>query len=70
MTASYKFQGRESCMHRERRRHADRASDLIGALPEETSRLLQRKVWAQIMDEFLRHGEWSVSCLTQDVKVS
>ncbi|WRT68765.1 uncharacterized protein IL334_005745 [Kwoniella shivajii] len=32
--------------------------DLIGAVPEDTSKLLQRKVWHQVMAEFLSPETW------------
>ncbi|WWC90328.1 uncharacterized protein L201_005261 [Kwoniella dendrophila CBS 6074] len=32
--------------------------DLIGAVPEDTSKLLQRKVWHQVMEEFLSPETW------------
>ncbi|KAL7425267.1 hypothetical protein Q5752_000955 [Cryptotrichosporon argae] len=34
------------------------AYDLIGSCPEEVAKVLQRKVWHQVMEEFLAHEAW------------
>nr|XP_031858187.1 uncharacterized protein CI109_006429 [Kwoniella shandongensis]KAA5525259.1 hypothetical protein CI109_006429 [Kwoniella shandongensis] len=38
--------------------HTTAAYDLIGSCPEEVSKILQRKVWHQVMEEFLAHEMW------------
>ncbi|ORY25460.1 hypothetical protein BCR39DRAFT_287932 [Naematelia encephala] len=38
--------------------HTTAAYDLIGSCPEEVTKILQRKAWHQIMEEFLTHKSW------------
>ncbi|WVQ80080.1 hypothetical protein IAT38_002181 [Cryptococcus sp. DSM 104549] len=38
--------------------HTTAAYGLMGSCPEECSKILQRKVWHQVMEEFLTHKSW------------